>query len=136
MASAARSGEPALASAARSGPSARALQRLRALVVCLTFAISVPAASHWELGSNWTARAVATLVSAAVGSAALPRASHPGVTPQGVTAQAVAASQRAALLVAPADRAGGVCAPARWEQNLAPGFDGQRLYLEQCSFSC
>jgi hypothetical protein len=107
------------------------VQRLRALVVCLTFAVSLPASSHWELGSNWTARAVATLVSAAVGSAALPRASH-----RGVTAQGVAASERATVLVAPAAHAGDVCAPARWEQHRAPGFDGQRLYLEQCSLSC
>jgi hypothetical protein len=38
--------------------SSRGMQRLRALVVCLSFAVCLPGTTRWEL--RWPARAVAT----------------------------------------------------------------------------
>jgi hypothetical protein len=115
---------------ARVGASSRGVQRLRALVMCLSFALSLPAtaASRWEPG--WPARAVVTLMSAAVGVAALPRARA------ALAAQSARPRQVAAVPVAPWASPGSVRAPARWQEQQAPGFDGRRLYLEQCSLSC
>ena len=106
--------------------SSRAVQRLRAWVVALSFAVCLPAAGGWEL--SWPARAVATLV-AAVGVAALPRRSHPAPA-------ANARAARATVLVAPWASAGALPAAPREPRERAPGFDGRRLYLEQCSLTC
>jgi hypothetical protein len=65
-----------------------------------------------------------------VGVAALPRAHS------ALAAQAASPRQVAALPVARWASAGSVRAPARWQEQRAPGFDGRWLYLEQCAFSC
>lgn len=112
----------------RSGGRSRAVQQLRAWVVCLSFAVCLPAAGSWEL--TWPARAVATLVSAAVGVAGLPRGGSAALA-SGVHSPARAAER----LLAPWASAGAL-APTREQCDRAPGFDGRRLYLEQCSLTC
>lgn len=106
--------------------SSRAVMRLRAWVVCLSFAVCLPAAGRWEL--SWPVRAVATLVSAAVGVAALPRSGH--------AALPSSAPARAAVLVAPSASRGALPAPPREQRNRAPGCDGRQLYLELCILTC
>jgi hypothetical protein len=108
--------------------SSRAVQRLRAWVVALSFAVCLPAAGRWEL--SWPARAVATLVSVAVGVGALPRGSRPTL------AAAPHSPPRAGVRLASWASPGALPAPACEQQERAPGFDGRRLYLEQCSLTC
>lgn len=117
----------------RSGSSSRAVMRLRAWVVCLSFAVCLPVAGSWEL--SWPARAVATLVSAAVGVAALPRTVST-LSRSGHTALQGGAAARAAVLLAPCASAGALPAPPREQRERAPGFDGRQLYLELCTLTC
>ncbi len=114
-------------SVAGGSASARGLHRLRALVVCLSFALLLPAAGGWEL--TWPARVVATLVSATVSGAAVS-----GAARSALAARAVRPRQQRALVLA--FRAeGALQAPARGAQ-VPPRCDGRWLYLEQCSLSC
>lgn len=108
----------------------RVMQRLRALVVCLSFAVCLPGTTRWEL--SWSARAVATLVSAAVGVAALPRTSPAALAAQ----SAVRAAAAVAVLVLAVASPGVLRAPPRWQQARLPALDGRWLYLDQCSLSC
>jgi hypothetical protein len=107
------------------------VQRLRAWVVCLSFAVCLPAASRWEL--SWPVRAVATLVSAAVGVGALPRGSHPAL---GASAPAARASLVALELRQPWASAGALAEPPCEQRERAPGFDGRQLYLKLCTLTC
>jgi hypothetical protein len=112
----------------RTSSSSRAVQRLRAWVVCLSFAVCLPAASRWEL--SWPVRAVATLVSVAVGVAPLPRSNAAAL------AAGSHAPARAAVLVAPWASAGVLAEPPCDLRERAPGFDGRQLYLELCTLTC
>jgi hypothetical protein len=83
------------------------------LVVCLSFAVCLPGTTCWEL--NWPARAVATLVSAAVGVTTLPR-----TFPAAVAAQsAVRAASAVAVLVLAEASTGALRAPPRTPERLA-----------------
>lgn len=114
----------------RSSSRARGMQRLRALVVCLSFAVCLPGTTRWEL--SWSVRAVATLVSAAMGVAALPRTSPAALAAQG----AVRAAPAVAVMVLAGASPGALRAPPRWQQARLPALDGRLLYLDQCSLSC
>ena len=109
----------------------RWLGRLRALIVCLSFAlVCAPAGQANEL--SWSGRAVATLIEAVCGVSSafgsIAAEARQGRPPATASAQGSSAAPRRAVLLAP--RA------ARASRERAPGFDGRHLYLEQRALLC
>ena len=117
--------------AARGLRVARFLARLRALAVCLSFAlVCAPLAPAGELA--WSGRALATFVVAAVSRilSSAPAAAQVRGGRQQANAPVLAARRAPwrAELLAP-------CV-ARRSRERAPAFDGRHLYLEQRALLC
>jgi hypothetical protein len=104
---------------------------MRALVVCLSFALAcAPPAQQGEL--TWPARAVATLVAAAVCRAPTAQAYESAVERARAGQRAHACGRAPSLL--PSLAAPSAVSARRRER--APALDGRHLYLEQRTLLC